>query len=275
MGEEAQNSLLKTFEEPARGLSIVLLCDNPDELLPTVLSRAWHLPLSLISDRAIQQWLQQTWMDVPANWIEEAVRVAAGRPGMAWREMRRLARHADSNSTANTSKKSPARRSASASTGPAPESDAPEEAIPRFVQAMRLVDRITSSQPVGALGLTEEALRLARLWWEEDQAEEEVRESKKGDAKVTRSALARLLDELATAYRARWMQSVRGAAQRSETGSGGAGNSAAKGEVEAARWADGLDLMSKTRHYILRNANSNLALDVMFGRLIAAWHQPQ
>lgn len=265
MGDEAQNSLLKTFEEPGRGLAIMLLCDNPDELLSTVLSRAWHLPLGLTPDRAIQKWLHEQWTQAPAQWIEEAVRVAAGRPGMAWREMRRLARHADANGSngatngaSNVSKKPVAKSS-----------DASDEALPRFVQAARLVERITSSQAVGALGLSEEAQRLARLWWEEDQAEEardaKKGDAKKGDAKVTRSALARFLDELATAYRARWMQSAQGNAVK---------NGAARREVEAALWADGLDLIRKTRHYILRNANSNLALDVMFGRLIGAWHGP-
>lgn len=267
MSVEAQNSLLKTFEEPVRGLSIVLLCDNPDELLPTVLSRAWHLPLSLVPDRAIAQWLQAQFASTSARWIEEAVRVAAGRPGIAWREMRRLERHAGSDGdarNANGAKKTATARAANLKSGAG---EAGEEAIPRFTQAARLVERIVSSQPVGALGLTEEALRLARVWWEEDQAEETARESKKGDAKVTRSALARFLDELANAYRARWMQSA-----------GNAANGLKKGGARDASpeeaWADGLDLIRKTRHYILRNANSNLALDVMFGRLIAAWQHP-
>ncbi len=38
---------------------------------------------------------------------------------------------------------------------------------------------------------------------------------------------------------------------------------------DVARWSVGLDQIRKTRHYILHNANTNLALDVLFGRLIA------
>lgn len=278
MEHDAQNSLLKTFEEPAQGLSIVLLCDNPDELLSTVLSRAWHLPLSLVPDRIIQEWLHLKFSDAPAQWIEEAVRVARGRPGMAWREMRRLARHnnATGSDGAGSDGASRAAKGASgvttsgaAAKAVAKNSDAGEAALPRFAQAARLVARIMASQPVGALGLTEEALRLARLWWDEDQAEEAARDNKKGDAKVTRSALARFLDELATAYRARWMQAQ--AAKNNSTTKDSAQNGARRSDAEASRWADGLDLIRKTRHYILRNANSNLALDVMFGRLIAAW----
>jgi hypothetical protein len=111
---------------------------------------------------------------------------------------------------------------------------------------------------VGALGLTEEALRLARQWWAEDQAVMKSGKApgaaKKLEGRELRSAAARFLDELATVYRARWSHSLQ---------NGGA--SAATGV-----WADGLDQVRRTRHYILRNANTSLALDVLFGRLIAA-----
>jgi hypothetical protein len=224
MNIESQNALLKTFEEPVRGLSIVLLCENPNELLPTVRSRCWHLPLGLAGDAEITQWLQHAYSQAPPQQVEEAVRVAAGRPGAGWRELERLAR--------------------------AEEGD---DAVPRFAQARDMVMRLVRSQPVGALALTEEAQRLAKQWWEQDQAGENT-DFKKGDAKATRSALARFLDELATAYRACWTEEI-----------GAARNASANGE----RWAQGLDLIRKTRHYILRNANAGLALDVMFGSLIA------
>ena len=85
------------------------------------------------------------------------------------------------------------------------------------------------------------------------RAGEEKTELKKADAKVLRSAVTRFLDELATVYHARWHESLQ-----------------EYSEHDAARWSDGLDQIRKTRHYILRNANSNLALDVLFSRLIAA-----
>jgi DNA polymerase-3 subunit delta' len=141
MNIEAQNALLKTFEEPVRGLSIVLLCENPNELLPTVRSRCWHLPLGLAGDAEIAHWLQHEYSQAPPQQVEEAVRVAAGRPGAGWRELERLAR--------------------------AEEGD---EAVPRFAQARDMVMRLVRSQPVGALALTEEAQRLAKQWWEQDQA---------------------------------------------------------------------------------------------------------
>jgi DNA polymerase-3 subunit delta' len=89
MNVEAQNALLKTFEEPVNSLTIILLSDNPNQLLPTVLSRAWHLPLGLVADAEIRTWLQNAF-DAPPTVVEGAVRVDAGRPGAAWRELRRL-----------------------------------------------------------------------------------------------------------------------------------------------------------------------------------------
>lgn len=227
MNDEAQNALLKTFEEPVPGLSIFLLCDNADQLRPTIRSRCWHVPLGLASDSAIADWLG-TDPQIAAAQIEMAVRAAAGRPGVAKREIERLqnARH--------------------------DEEDA-RPAIPRLQQAETFVQQLESCSPVGALGLTEEALRLGKLWWDEDQSgapsTSGKKELKKGDAKIVRSSVALFLDELARVYRTRWTQNVNAPGAR--------------------RWSGGLDQIRKTRQYILRNANTNLALDVLFGHLIS------
>ena len=239
MNVESQNALLKTFEEPVRGLTIVLLCDNPNELLPTVRSRCWHLPLGLVPDETIAGWLRHEFQDAVPTLIEEAVHVAAGRPGAAWSELQRLQL---------------AQEKKGASAGEMNEADEP-----RFAQAMRMVKRIVASQSVGALGLTEESLRLAKQWWAEDHTEESAKDAKKSDAKVLRSAVARFLDELANAYRAQWTNAI----VKASNGNRELSN-------ENGVWADGLDLIRKTRHYILRNANVNLALDVLFGHLITA-----
>ena len=45
MNEDAQNSLLKTLEEPPDGLTIVLCADEEDRLLPTIQSRVARLRL--------------------------------------------------------------------------------------------------------------------------------------------------------------------------------------------------------------------------------------
>ena len=226
MNDEAQNALLKTFEEPAKGLSIFLLCDNADGLRPTIRSRCWHVPLGLTPDAEIAAWLphhnaQQSTPATTAQ-INSAVLAANGRPGLAKREIERLQNAAENE----------------------------EPSTPRFNQAEAILSRLSKSRPVGALGLTEEALRLAKVWWGEDQSGA-LKETKKGDAKIARSSVARFLDELSNVYRARWVHSVSTRA------------------ADATRWSLGLDQIRKTRHYILHNANTNLALDVLFSRLIA------
>jgi hypothetical protein len=51
--EEAQNALLKTLEEPGEGVSIVLVADNTNFLLPTILSRC--IPVTVASSQPPEQ----------------------------------------------------------------------------------------------------------------------------------------------------------------------------------------------------------------------------
>jgi DNA polymerase-3 subunit delta' len=56
MSVAAQNCLLKTLEEPPPGVTIVLLCRDAEELLPTTLSRCWivrfgPLPRAFVRDK--------------------------------------------------------------------------------------------------------------------------------------------------------------------------------------------------------------------------------
>ena len=123
--------------------------------------------------------------------------------------------------------------------------NATEENGSRFQIASELLARLDGASPVAALGFTEESLVWAKAWWDEDAGDEA--DAKKLGAKANRAAAARFLDELMIAARARWMSDPASYAQG------------------AAR----LDQMRAARGHILRNANLNLALDVMFGRLIA------
>lgn len=217
--DDARNCLLKTFEEPPADTFLVLTSDNASRILPTVLSRCWHLPLVTVDEPRMTAWLTQEFPEHNRKEIEAAVRAAHGRPGAAYTELCK-SREAESES----------------------------EHVPRRTVAAQLLARAGRASAVGALGLTEDALKWSKVWWEEDAGE--AGELKKAAAKVNRAAAAHFLDELALAVRAQWLAEV--------TVPGGA-------ELGAAR----LDLIRKTRQYILRNANLNLALDVMFGRLIA------
>ena len=214
-GDEAQNAMLKTLEEPPASTSLVLTCENPRRLRETILSRCWHLQLVPAPLGEIGAWLQFQFPDAKSGDIEVALRACLGRPGAAWRELKRL------------------------------QSAEPGEGS-RFQVASKMLERMDASSAVGALGLTEESLAWAKKWWDEDAGE--TVDPKKLGAKGNRAAAARFIDELMIAARARWMSDP----------------------AHFARGAARLDAMRATRGYILRNANLNLALDVMWGRLIAA-----
>ena len=222
MNDEAQNALLKTFEEPAPSTFLVFTTDNAARLKPTVLSRCWHLPLVPVASRRIETWLRAGFPGADHEHLAAAVLAAHGCPGVAWNALSQVA---------------------------GPEAGgAAEEHLPRFKVTAGMLAKLDSVGPVGALALTEEAIKWGRAWWEEDAGE--AGDLKKHAAKVNRAQIAHFLDELALAARIRWVESL----DHPQT---------------AASWAARLDLMRKTRQYILRNANPNLALDVMFGRLIA------
>ncbi len=55
--EPAQQALLKTLEEPPRGVTLVLLADEPDVLLETVRSRCQEIAVRPIAQAAVEQAL--------------------------------------------------------------------------------------------------------------------------------------------------------------------------------------------------------------------------
>jgi len=58
MTTEASNALLKTLEEPTPGTLIVLTSDEPEALLPTVLSRCQHVRFDPLEEREITEALR-------------------------------------------------------------------------------------------------------------------------------------------------------------------------------------------------------------------------
>ena len=54
---EAQNALLKIFEEPPKGVHFFLLCENATSLLPTVRSRAPVLRMSIFDDAELKEYI--------------------------------------------------------------------------------------------------------------------------------------------------------------------------------------------------------------------------
>ncbi|MBR2560620.1 MAG: DNA polymerase III subunit delta' [Eubacterium sp.] len=82
MTPQAQNALLKTLEEPPAYAVILLLADNVDSLLPTILSRCVMLRLAPVSDREIKEFLMYQ-MHVPDYQAEIEATFAQGNIGKA------------------------------------------------------------------------------------------------------------------------------------------------------------------------------------------------
>ena len=82
MTVQAQNSLLKTLEGPPGYAVIILLPDNKDMLLPTLISRSVCLPMRAVKNEEIAKFLMEK-KGIPAYETETLVSFAQGNLGKA------------------------------------------------------------------------------------------------------------------------------------------------------------------------------------------------
>jgi len=61
MGDESQNALLKSLEEPPRGVIFILITENQNLLLPTIKSRCWEVPFSPLQDNEVDTILENNF----------------------------------------------------------------------------------------------------------------------------------------------------------------------------------------------------------------------
>ena len=80
----AQNAMLKTIEEPPEYVIVILLAENPDILLPTVLSRCVTLNFKPAADVEVKEYLMQN-LHVPDYQAEIEASYAQGNVGKAIR----------------------------------------------------------------------------------------------------------------------------------------------------------------------------------------------
>lgn len=83
--KEAANSLLKVLEEPPEQASLILLTENPQELLPTIRSRAMLYRLSALPASDLEELLAQRRPELKAQERALAARLAEGAVGRALR----------------------------------------------------------------------------------------------------------------------------------------------------------------------------------------------
>ena len=82
----AVNALLKTLEEPPPHVVLVLTSAEPEQLLPTVLSRCQTLPLHPLAPEEIAAALTERWGADPAT-AQDLAALANGRLGWAVRAL--------------------------------------------------------------------------------------------------------------------------------------------------------------------------------------------
>lgn len=81
--KEAANSLLKVLEEPPERRSLVLLTDNPHELLPTIRSRAVVYRLGALPSAEVEQLLEARRPELKPQQRALVARLAEGAVGRA------------------------------------------------------------------------------------------------------------------------------------------------------------------------------------------------
>ncbi len=79
MGQEAQNALLKTLEEPPAGTVIILTAESTLALLPTILSRVVELPLLPVSQAQAEAFYKDTHKDAD---IKRHYALSQGQAGL-------------------------------------------------------------------------------------------------------------------------------------------------------------------------------------------------
>jgi DNA polymerase-3 subunit delta' len=78
---EAQNSFLKTLEEPPGRTIFIMTTSQIDQVLLTIQSRVRHYNFSTVDDRVLTEYLEEKFGKRPDT--EEIVNIAQGRPGLA------------------------------------------------------------------------------------------------------------------------------------------------------------------------------------------------
>src|ERR1700710_361822 len=81
--KEAANSLLKVLEEPPATVHIIILAENPGELLPTIRSRCATVRLGALPVEEIEMLLADRRPDVPPQQRTLIARLAQGAAGKA------------------------------------------------------------------------------------------------------------------------------------------------------------------------------------------------
>lgn len=80
---QAQNALLKTIEEPPKGVYIIILCESGELILDTIKSRCQIHKLSPLNIKEMREYIDLSYNKFEENIINSALAYAGGVPGRA------------------------------------------------------------------------------------------------------------------------------------------------------------------------------------------------
>ena len=83
LNRNAENALLKVLEEPPARAILLLSCDAPGRLLPTIRSRCRRLPLSPLSEAEVAHLLEDYLPEADAAQRQRLAALSEGSPGRA------------------------------------------------------------------------------------------------------------------------------------------------------------------------------------------------
>ena len=78
---QAQNSLLKTIEEPPKGVYLILLSDSLEIILDTIKSRCQIYKLTPLNNEEISAYIDDNYMNLPLEDMKSALAYSGGIPG--------------------------------------------------------------------------------------------------------------------------------------------------------------------------------------------------
>jgi DNA polymerase-3 subunit delta' len=80
---QAQNALLKTIEEPPKGVYLILLSDSLEAILDTIKSRCQIYKLTPLNKEEILSYIEDNYIDLSIDDKKSALAYSAGVPGKA------------------------------------------------------------------------------------------------------------------------------------------------------------------------------------------------
>lgn len=85
--KEAANALLKILEEPAENTLIILISENHEKILPTVVSRCVLLKFFPVSIRVIEKYFFSQNLRYEKNFLEKIILSSGGKPGFVFENL--------------------------------------------------------------------------------------------------------------------------------------------------------------------------------------------